>query len=113
MVVNWYQYFSRIRTQCPWSWQAWRRGLIDIVDYNQTKPHPLYHYQARIYTIDLPRDSLEQLATELDNDPTYEWLWSEPGYGAWATPVPCLIQQSRSQLSEIRSQLDKADKIDK
>jgi hypothetical protein len=43
------------------------------------------------------------MALELDQqDPVHEWLFSYPGYGLYATPVPVLIQQNRQQLNQIR-----------
>ena len=102
--VNWEEYFYNIRQQCPWSYSAWQRGEIDIQPW-QGHSKPLGVLQARIYIVDLNRRRLKKLAGKLDQDPVCEWLWSEPNYGPWATPIPVLIQQHRSRLDLIRQQL--------
>jgi len=100
--VNWAEYFYRIRQDCPWSYAAWQKDLIDIV---QTKEIlPLGKYKARVYIFDLNKRKLKKLCKSRDEG-EYEWLWSVPGYGINGTPKPCLIQQSRRELTEIRSKL--------
>lgn len=101
--VNWQNYFTHIKSQCPWSYQAYQQGQIDIVPWTG-QIHPLAHYQARIYLVDLPNDQLEQLAKDLDHGED-EWLFSYPQYGEWATPVSVLIQQNRARLRELRHKL--------
>lgn len=100
--VDWSQYFKDIKTQCPWSWQAWQQQQIDIVDW-QGEIKPLGQYQARIYVCDVTDQELETLADRLDSESiSDEWLFSYPGYGRWATPVRVLIQQDRIKLNELR-----------
>jgi hypothetical protein len=101
--VDWEQYFYKIKEVCPWSWAAWRQGLIDIKKYNKTM-EPLAGYQARIHIVKLNRRRLKKLAQQLDQG-QYEVLWSEPTYGKYATPVACLIQQDRRTLNAIRERL--------
>ena len=56
--------------------------------------------------MDYPNNIVEAMATELDTQDTEcEWLFSYPGYGDYATPVSVLIQQDRSTLTKLRSQL--------
>lgn len=95
---------------CPWSGQAWSRDQIDIVRTRQILP--LGQYRARIYLFDLSRRRLKKLAAQRDRG-SDEWLWSEPGYGAYGAPVSCLIQQNRAELDRLRQQvsLDRQDKI--
>lgn len=100
--VDWLSYFKHIRKQCPWSYKAHAQGLIDIVVYTG-EILPLGHYQARVYCVDLDDQALEALAEALDHGED-EWLFSYPGYGAWATPQPVLIQQNRKQLNDLRKQ---------
>jgi hypothetical protein len=106
--VDWYTYFKSIRTQCPWSYVAWLQGQIDIVTWNSAVPlEPLGKYQARMYLLDCPNDTVETMAEELDSkDAECEWLFSYPGYGDYATPVAVLIQQHRHELAKIRQSLD-------
>jgi hypothetical protein len=101
--VNWGEYFSKIKQQCPWSWAAWLQGQIDIVKYNKTQK-PLEGYQARIHIVRLNRRRLKKLCKQLDHG-EYEWLWSEPNYGPYGTPVACLIQQDRQRLEQLRKKL--------
>ena len=100
--VDWTEYFARIRPVCPWSGAAWRTDQIDIV-YTRTI-RPLGAYRARIYVLDLTRRRLKKLAAQRDRGPD-EWLWSHPGYGAYGAPVPCLIQQNRAELNQLRQQV--------
>jgi hypothetical protein len=102
--VDWGQYFLSIESQCPWSLMAWAKGKIDIVNWcGQVKA--LDVYRARVYVVkNTNRRRLKKLCKKLDHGEC-EWLWSTPGYGQFATPVPVLIQQNRRDLSNIRSQL--------
>jgi hypothetical protein len=100
--VNWYDYFKSIRSECPWSYSAYTKGLIDIVEY-QGQRIPLGRYQARMYVVNAPDATVEALAASWDQGED-EWLFSYPGYGDYATPVKVLIQQNRAQLNQLRSQ---------
>lgn len=103
-VVDWQQYFSSIKTQCPWSLPAFVKGEIDIQHY-QGHIQALGNYRARMYLMDCDTGSLEALAESLDSEDTeYEWFFSYPGYGRYASPVPVLIQQSRAELDQLRRQ---------
>jgi len=100
--VDWTKYFAKIRPVCPWSGPAWSADQIDIV-YTKTI-QPLGPYRARIYVLDLSRRRLKKLAAQRDSGAD-EWLWSHPGYGAYGAPVPCLIQQNRAELDQLRQQV--------
>jgi hypothetical protein len=103
--VDWYAYFKSIREQCPWSYAAYLRGKIDIQEYQGLKL-PLGDYSARMYIISAPDSTVTAIAEGFDYDDTdYEWLYSYPGYGEYATPVSVLIQQWRKELNEIRSKI--------
>jgi hypothetical protein len=104
--VDWYHYFKSIRQQCPWSYQAYVHCEIDITEWTGTAK-PLGQCQARVYVCDINDKDLELLAEQLDSaDSIDEWLFSYPGYGEYATPVPVLIQQQRQRLEQLRSQLN-------
>jgi hypothetical protein len=105
--VNWLEYFESIQRECPWSLAAYKRDLIDIVDWVPGEPIAgLGAYSARMYVMDYPDNIIEAMATELDTqDILCEWLFSYPGYGDFATPVKVLIQQNRKELNTIRSKL--------
>ena len=103
--VDWYQYFKSIREQCPWSYAAYLKGKIHITEYTGKKL-PLGDYSARMYIVNAPNETVEALAESFDyEDIEYEWLFSYPGYGEYATPVSVLIQQWRRELNHIRNQL--------
>jgi hypothetical protein len=106
--VDWQQYFYSIKQQCPWSLASWQRGLIDIQTW-QGQVQDLGEYDARVYVVNMPNEELEKLCEELDHGVS-EWLFSYPGYGQWATPVPVLIQQDRQQLARIRQKLQSDNK---
>lgn len=101
--VNWYDYFKSIKTQCPWSYQAYIHNKIDIVEY-QGHTITLGDYAARMYIVHAPDAAVEALAAELDHGED-EWLFSYPGYGEYATPVSVLIQQNRATLKDLRQKL--------
>lgn len=102
--VNWYHYFKSIRSQCPWSYAAYIRGQIDIIEYTGIQL-PLGNYHARMYVVNAPDATVVALAQGLDYDNLEcEWLYSYPGYGEFATPVSVLIQQNRQQLNDLRQQ---------
>jgi hypothetical protein len=103
--VDWYAYFKSIREECPWSYAAYLKGKIDIKEYEGVRL-PLGDYSARMYIITAPDATVVAIADGFDyEDKEYEWLYSYPGYGDYATPVSVLIQQSRVELNAIRTRL--------
>ncbi len=102
--VDWANYFKSIRTECPWSQQAYQQGLIDIKVWTGNV-HSLDNFEARVYIIDVADQEVEALAKALDHGED-EWLFSYPGYGEFATPVKVLIQQNRRRLTELRNKLN-------
>lgn len=105
--VDWAEYFHKIRSVCPWSLAAWRRGLIDITDYSQGIK-PLGDFHARVYVLDLKPKAVKKIADDLDHrDTVCEWLWSHPqGGGAYSAPRPCIIQQDSKWLQELREKIN-------
>lgn len=101
--VNWYSYFKSIRTECPWSYSAYLNGQIQISPW-QGEILPLGTNLARVYTVSESDQAVEALAKSLDHGED-EWLFSYPGYGEFASPVPILIQQNRALLAELRKKL--------
>lgn len=107
-VVDWFEYFTRIQTECPWSLAAYQRGLIDIQPWRDYKI-PLGSYQARVYTFKtITARQLKKICNRWDNlDHECEWLWSHPTYRRYSTPIPVMIQQNRQQLAQIRQSLSR------
>lgn len=103
--VDWYSYFKSIRLQCPWSYAAYLKGQINIVEYTGSKL-PIGDYAARMYILNAPDATVESLAQGFNHtDKDCEWLYSYPGFGEFATPVSVLIQQPRRVLEELRQKL--------
>ena len=103
--VDWYAYFKSIREQCPWSYAAYLKGQINIVEYTGVKL-PIGDYAARMYILSAPDATVASIASAMDYaDTECEWLYSYPGYGEFATPVCVLIQQPRKVLDELRQKL--------
>jgi hypothetical protein len=102
----WQDYFQSIKTVCPWSWVALRRGSIDLQPW-QNYTVDLRSFEARIYTTqNLKPRHLKKITKKLNQTRTEEeWLWSHPRYQNNSTPVPVLIQQDRSRLQSIRQQI--------
>jgi hypothetical protein len=102
--VDWLAYFESIQTECPWSLPAYRKGAIGIETWSDTDTIlPLGDLRARMYVVDYPNSIVQAMAEELDQaDMHCEWLFSHPGYGDYATPVPVLIQQDRVELARLR-----------
>jgi hypothetical protein len=102
--VDWLAYYRSIAHECPWSLKAYQGGLIDLQTWSEhTTISSLGSFHARVWLLDYPNNVVEAIAEELDSlDTECEWLFSYPGYGRYATPVPVLIQQNRRQLNQIR-----------
>ena len=106
--VDWLEYFKGIRSVCPWSLPAYRKGLIDIQPYRGYRIALDPPLLARVYVCDLNQRRLKKLATDYENiDQLNEWLWSHPRYLNHSAPVPILIQQNRQYLAEMRGKYKK------
>ena len=102
--VDWAAYFTAIRSVCPWSLPAFLKGQIEIVQYKGYKIPLDEPLQARVYVCAMSARELRRLATKWENiDLDCEWLWSHPQYKNNSAPVPCLIQQNRQYLAELRT----------
>lgn len=100
--VKWEEYFHKIRVVCPWSWAAWKKGLIDFTHYDQGVVD-LQGYEARVYLLDRKPRLLKKIETRLNEQrENEEWLHSHPSFGPMATPVPVLIQQDKAHLAMVR-----------
>lgn len=108
VAVNWEEYFYSIKKQCPWSWAAWQQG--EILVRRLGEPQDLGEYSAIVYVSSLNRRRLKKLCAKLNTSKECEWLWSHPTYGPYATPLPCLIQQDRRVLDEIRAKISHSHK---
>jgi hypothetical protein len=106
--VDWQHYFESIRSACPWSYTAWRRGAIAITLWRGIIT-PLGSWKARLYLAPKhnPRQ-LRKMSERFNRErPEDEWLYSHPRFGVNSTPVPCFIQQDRQKLENIRLNMRK------
>ena len=100
--VDWSAYFDHIKTVCPWAYAAHKKGEIKFTQWSG-KVKELENYQAIVYIVpNTNRRRLKKLAKKLDTTIKYEFLWSEPTNGDYASPVHILIQQDRRKLFDAR-----------
>lgn len=99
----WENYFRSIRTVCPWSYSAWKRGKIEI-DLWKGVAKDLGTLEARVNVIiTITPRLLKKIEQRLNRErDTEEWLHSHPSFGVNSTPVPVLIQQDRLGLERAR-----------
>jgi hypothetical protein len=72
----------------------------------------LGHFEARIWLVTYSNTDITLLAEQLNNLSTQdEWLFSYPGYGEFATPIPILIQQDRQRLLDLRQKLQEKSQV--
>lgn len=106
VAVDWSKYFNSIKTVCPWSLSAWKRGGIDIQSW-RGEAIPLDSWDARIYLA--PHHKPRQLKKMCDrfnrDNPSEEWLWSHPVFEDNSAPIACFIQQDRERLLLLRQKL--------
>lgn len=99
----WTTYFSRIKPVCPWSWDHWCEGRIDIT--SNPERQELGEYVARVCIRTDHTPSFLDWEADFYNNlfEDEEWLWSHPDYGRYSTPVPVVIQQNRAVLEAART----------
>ena len=102
--VDWHTYFESIKRVCPWSWAAWRKQEITIIEW-RSHILPLGSFQARLYTTKQhnPRQ-LKKMCDRFNRErPHEEWLWSHPDFAFNSTPIAVFIQQDRQLLEKARN----------
>ena len=102
--VNWTEYFTSIKSVCPWSRAYWSKQKIDIVDWTGTV-YPLQGFVARVYKA--PQLTARQLYNTMrkfnklyDDE---EWLYSHSKFKGHSTQIPVLIQQDYDVLAKARA----------
>lgn len=109
--VDWAEYFDRIRKVCPWSKAAWNKGEIKITKWSGNILD-MENNQAIVYVVkNANKRQLKKLCKRLDKNPKYDWLWSEPKYGNYASPLPVLIQQDSRKLFDARFSIGYYDDV--
>lgn len=103
--VDWNQYFSSIRTVCPWSWAAWGSDRI-LLERWHGQVRDLEPYEAIVYICrSKPRLAKKQAKAIEKKYPQYEFLVSAPSYGPNGTPVTVIIQQDKQKLDYLRNKV--------
>ena len=105
---TWVKYFAKIRNVCPWSYKLMDSILIwennekcintIAVTFRATK------FEAFVYVLkDKTAKELSDMCDVLNTKhKDSEWLWSHPDEGGDSPHVPCLIQQDRQKLTQLR-----------
>ena len=100
--VDWPAYFNHIKSVCPWAYAAFKKQEIKITQWSGNVEE-LDNYQAIVYIVpSTNRRRLKKLAKKLNTIIKYEFLWSEPTNGNYASPVHIIIQQDRRKLFDAR-----------
>lgn len=105
--VNWSQYFDSIKSVCPWSVGAYKRGELLIVKW-KSNCDPIdipTGIQAVVHLAPMhkPRQ-LKKMCDRFNQQRQHEeWLWSHPQFGFHSTPIACFIQQDRKTLENARN----------
>ena len=106
----WADYFESIRTVCPWSLAAYRKGKIRFTQ-GITPTLLLGEYSAIVYCNDFSAHQLEKIAEQLNlSYAEYEFFWSHPSEGGNSAPEPCIIQQDYALIENIRASLNAHEK---
>ena len=72
--------------------------LVDLDEIEELDNNQAIIYICKGYN----RRRLKKLCKKVDVSEKYEWLWSEPTHGDYASPVPILIQQDKRKLFDLR-----------
>ena len=112
---TWAKYFASIRGVCPWSYKLMDKILILDTHINcintwssvfKASNHEAFVYKFPKATVNWLTNKCEELNAAQKHS---EWLWSHPSEGGDSTPVGCLIQQDRAQLTELRTKIGYTD----
>lgn len=115
MVRGWKEYFQSIVDVCPWSYEAYKKGKIDIRDFNIDSV--LWEdfvwegqYNAIVWqNVPFTLDDLEKVVGDLNAESTKcIYFFSHPEYTKGKnkqTFVPVIIQQDKKQLDQARKQM--------
>ena len=122
--VNWLAHYEKIRSVCPWAYKAFVSGKIITIPYSSatfatyamlfevSKDDKGVETDCFVYVC--KDKSVEWLSAKVDEMdalyPSQEWLYSTPDDDDGnATPVPCLIQQRKARLTELRDKIGYED----
>ena len=109
---SWLTYFHSIKDVCPWSYNSYKKGRINITEFTKTKVinseqnWNIDKYDAVIYLTNMSVDELENFVEKRNRkQKVCEYLWSHPEYtkgGNRQTKQSIIIQQDRAFLNELR-----------
>ena len=128
--VDWLEYYTGIRSVCPWSYRSYVMGGIITIPYsssnfdtfatsfNVCESREGVKTDCFVYVCDNKSPEwLEAKVKELQSVDKYkesEWLYSTPDDDdeGNATPVPVIIQQRKAELNKLREQVGYHDKVE-
>lgn len=115
VMKGWPKYFQSIQDVCPWSYQAYKDGKLDIrdfdiddilfEDFDWTGKWNAIVWQHCPYSVDDMEKMVDDFNKESKN---CIYFFSHPDYTKGRnkqTLVPVIIQQDRKQLSQVRQQM--------
>lgn len=115
VMKGWPKYFQSIQDVCPWSYQAYRNGKLDIRDFDidaiiwedcdwDSRWNAIV-WQHCPYSV----DEMEKVVNDLNRESrNCIYFFSHPAYTKGKnkqTLVPVIIQQDKKQLSQVRQQM--------
>lgn len=115
----WRSYFTKIREVCPWSYGYMDKILVwentsETCMGTVSKLFRATNFESFVFVYkDKSPEWLESRAELLNKEQNVcEWLWSHPDADSGqntSTPVPCLIQQDRQRLTNLREKIGYVD----
>ena len=115
----WRKYFASIKQVCPWSSKYMDKILVWENDQKCLNTlaviFPGTNFEAFVYVYKhKTAKQLETLCEEMNKKyGDSEFLWSHPAEGGDSPHVPCLIQQDRAKLTNIRENIGYVEEIEK
>lgn len=106
--AKWHDYFVFIKEECPWSLGAWQQDKLLIIPWTGVIKS-LGDLEALVY---IHNNASSRLLKKWEHKlnkqfPEYEFLYSHPVHKHYSAPFPCIIQQNRSFLNQLRTKLNK------
>ena len=114
IMKGWPKYFQSIQDVCPWSYEAYKQGKLDIRDFDidaiiHTDVDWTGEWNAVIWQhCPYPVDDMEKVVDDLNSESKKcIYFFSHPTYTKGRnkqTLVPVIIQQDKKQLADARQQ---------
>jgi len=112
---TWAKYFASIRGVCPWSYKLMDKILVLDTHVNcmntwstifKSSTHEAFVYKFPKANVSWLTNKCEELNSSQEHS---EFFWSHPEEGGDSTHIPCLIQQDRTKLNNLRESIGYVD----